>query len=47
MKRRKYNTQAAVAALHKLQGEGGGAHSMFSSHPAPGARADKIAAQLK
>lgn len=47
MKRKKYNLQAAVTALRKLQGEGGGQQSMFSSHPAPGARADKIAAQLK
>ncbi len=47
MKRKKYNLQAAVTALRKLQSEGGGEHSMFSSHPAPGARADKIAALIK
>ena len=47
MKRKKYNLQAAVSALRKLQSEGGGEHSMFSSHPAPGARADKIAALIK
>ena len=46
MQRKKYNTQAAVTALRKLQDLGGGQESMFSSHPAPGERATKVQALL-
>lgn len=46
MKRHSYNPKAAVSALRKLQEIGGNDHSLFSSHPASGDRADKIEAKI-
>lgn len=42
MKNNKYDTKAAVSALRKLEKMYGNESSVFSSHPAPGDRADAL-----
>ena len=42
MKKNKYDTKAAVSALRKLEKMFGNSRSAFSSHPAPGDRADAL-----
>lgn len=42
MKANKYDPKAAVSALRKLENMFGNESSVFSSHPAPGDRADAM-----
>lgn len=42
MKANHYNTQAAVTALRKLEKLSAGGGGLLASHPAPGARAERI-----
>jgi putative metalloprotease len=42
MKANNYDSKAAVSALRKLQKIYGNEGSVFSSHPAPGDRADAL-----
>lgn len=46
LRREKYRPGDAVSALKKLAGLGSG-HSFLSSHPDPGARAERLQAQLE
>jgi len=46
MKTNKYDTKAAASALRKLEKLFGNDRSVFSSHPAPGDRADEIEKML-
>jgi putative metalloprotease len=46
MKSNKYDTKAAVTALRKLEKMYGNDSSVFSSHPAPGDRADALEKEL-
>jgi putative metalloprotease len=47
MKANGYNSKAAVSALRKLEKMYGNDKSMFSSHPAPGDRADALEKELQ
>lgn len=46
MKTNKYDTKASVSALRKLEKMFGNDKSVFSSHPAPGDRADELEKML-
>ena len=42
MKKHKFNLNAAVSAMEKLQGSGDSGHSMLSSHPSSADRVAKL-----
>lgn len=46
MKTNHYNTQAAITALRKLEKLSSGGGGLLASHPAPGARAERIKKEL-
>lgn len=46
MKTNHYNTQAAITALRKLETLSAGGGGLLASHPAPGARAERIEKEL-